>query len=233
MTQEEFLGAIRDLLARPVENLSTEAKAEVAQECIGKLSDSSSWLSSQLLGHLWMNLWMIGLPFLALLTRLDWWVLLIIWVLAASGFFLIVLLQVVDLRKAGATPRITEDEFRSVLHHLLAQPVDNLSVEDKAEAFHRCLVDMKQNEKPPWWSRAMNSLLGYSLIFAGVATAAALFPRIEWFWWLGLGILLGVLVAVLLCLILIGVKWLVMPAGQQPPAKGDLGEQTVDPGVDA
>jgi len=120
-----------------------------------------------------------------------------------------------------------------VLHHLLAQPVDNLSVEDKAEAFHRCLVDMKQNEKPPWWSRAMNSLLGYSLIFAGVATAAALFPRIEWFWWLGLGILLGVLVAVLLCLILIGVKWLVMPAGQQPPAKGDLGEQTVDPGVDA
>jgi hypothetical protein len=225
MTAEEFRRAVQDLLARPVDQLSTEDKAAVVRGCVGNSSVSTSWLSPELLGQLWM----IGLPLLALLTRLDWWLLSLIWIVAASAFFLVALLPGVEPREAGAGQRITEDEFRSGVHHLLARPVDDLSVEDKAEAIRACLADMKQEEKPPWWSRAMQSLAGYLLQFAGVATVAVLFPGLAWFWWLLLGIVLGVLVAVLLMLVIRGVRRLVKPAGQQVPAESPFGEQAVRP----
>jgi hypothetical protein len=229
MTEDEFRKSIQDLLARPVDDLSAEDKAAVVRECIGKSSGSSGWLSPEQIGHLWM----LGIPFLALLARLDWWLLAIIWLLAVSAFLLATLLATVDLREAGASQRITEDDFRSGVHYLLAQPVDDLSVKDKAEAIQACLVDMKQKERPPWWSRTMRSLPGYLLPFAGVATVAVLFPGIAWVWWLGLGIFFGLLVALLLCMVILGMKWLVKPVGQQPPSENAFGGQAVEPKVDA
>jgi hypothetical protein len=229
MTAEEFRRAVQDLLARPVDELSTEDKAAVVQGCVGNASVSASWLSPELLAQFGM----IGLPFLALLTRLDWWLLSLIWVVAAAAFFLVALLPGVGPCEDGAGQRISEDEYRRGVHHLLAQPVDDLSVEDKAEAVRACLADMRQEEKPPWWSRAMQALPGYLLPFAGVATVAVLFPGLAWFWWLILGIVFGVLVAVLLMLAVLGVRRLVKPVGQPAPAESPFGEQAVEPRVDA
>jgi hypothetical protein len=229
MTAEEFRRAIQDLLARPVDELSTKDKAAVVQNCVGDSSGSASWLSPELLGQLWM----IGLPFLALLTSLDWRLLSLTWMVAVAAFFLVVLLPGVDHREVGASQRITEDEFRSEVHHLLAQPVDDLSVEDKAEAIRACLADMRQKERAPWWSRAIQWLPGYLMPFAGVATATVLWPGLDWFWWLGLGIVLGVLIAVLLMLVVRGVRWLVKPVGQQASSNNAFGEQAVEPRVDA
>jgi hypothetical protein len=228
MTEEEFRSAVQDLLARPVGELSWEEKAAVVQQCIGKSSASSRWASPELLGQLWM----IGLPFLALLTRLDWWALSIIWMLAICVFILSAILPAVDPRQAGSSHRITEDELRSAVHYLLAQPVNDLRVEDKAAAIRACLAGVKQKEQTPWWSRALKSLPGYLLPFAGVASMTVLFPGIEWFWWLILGIILGVLVALLLALVFRGVRWLVKPAARQP-SESALGEQAVEPGVEA
>jgi hypothetical protein len=228
MTEEEFRSAVQDLLARPVAGLSPEAKSAVVQGCIGKASGSSRWSSPELLGQLWM----IGLPFLALLTRLDWWALSIIWVLAVTSFFLATIFLAAGPREAGASPRLTEDELRSAVHFLLAQPVNDLRVEDKADVIRACLAGMKQKEQTPWWSRVVNSLPNHLLPFTGVATMAVLFPGIAWFLWLLLGILFGVLVALLLALVFRGVRWLVKPAAMQP-SESALGEQAVEPGVEA
>jgi hypothetical protein len=225
MTAEEFRRAVQDLLARPVDELSTEDKAAIVQECVGNSSVSASWLSPDLLTQLGM----IGIPFLALLTRLDWWHLSLIWIVAVSAFLLVALLPGVEPREAGASQRITKDEFRSGLHHLLAQPVDDLSVEDKAEAIRACLADRRQEEKPPWWSRAVQSLPGYLLPVAGVATGAFLFPGLAWYWWVLLGIVFGVLVAVLLMLVVLGVRRLAKPVGQQAAAENSIGVQAVEP----
>lgn len=207
--------SVQNLLARPVDNLSTEGKAAVVQQCIGKPSASTSWLPSDLLGHLWM----IGIPLLALLARLDGWLLWIIWTLAVTSFFLSAILSAVDPDEAAAGDRLTEDELRSAVHHLLAQPVDDWMVEAKAEAIRDCLLDMKRKAKHPWWSRAVEMLPGYFLPFAGVATIAALFPGIAWYLWLGLGGLFGVVVAVLLALGVRGTMWLVKPAGRPSETK--------------
>jgi hypothetical protein len=229
MTAEEFCAAVQDLLARPVDNLSAEDKAAVVQGCLGKASASASWLAPELLGYLWM----IGLPFLALLTNLDWWLLPIIWIVATSTFVLAVLLARAELSGAGASNRLTEDEFRCGVHHLLAQPVDDLVFAGKAEAFQACLVDMKQKAKRPWWSRALQWLPGFLLQFAGVATVVVLFPGLAWFWWLILGIIVGVLVAVLLMLVCFGVRHLVKPVGPQAPCESTFRDEAVEPSVDA
>jgi hypothetical protein len=229
MTAEEFCRAVRDLLARSVDGWSAEAKAAVVQECIGKASGSGSWLSAALAGHLWM----IGLPLLALLPNLDWWLLSILWVVAVAAFFLPVFFPRTCPSRAGVGRRLTADEFRREVHHLLAQPVDDLSVADKAEAFRAGLVDLKQKERPPWWSRAMQSLPGYLLPFAGVATVVVLFPGLAWSWWLLLGILLGVLVALLLLLVVLGVRRLAKPVGPQAPGESTPGAEAVEPRVDA
>jgi hypothetical protein len=220
MQAEEFCRAVQDLLARPVDDLSAKDKAALVQECIGKASGSTNRLSPPLLGHLWM----IWLPLVALLTNLGWWHLPIIWVVAAAAFFLPALRPGADPSEAGASERLTAEEFRRRVHHLLAQPVDDLSVADKAQAFRSGLVDLKQKEGPPWWSRALQSLPGFLLPFAGVATVVFLFPGLAWFWWLILGIILGVLVAVLLMLVAFGVRRLVKPVGPQAPSEGTPGE---------
>jgi hypothetical protein len=178
------------------------------------------------------ELWMLAIPFVALLTRLDWGLLVILWIVAASLFYLVVFLSAVDPPEVDAEKRITVDELRSVVHHLLAQPVDDLRVEDKTEAIRGFLVDLERKGRAPWWSRALTVLMGNLLMFAGVASVAALFPGIAWIWWLLLGMILGVVVALLLCLVYRGVRWLVRPAGQQAPLQSTLGEQAGSPTAD-
>jgi hypothetical protein len=92
---------------------------------------------------------------------------------------------------------------------------------------------LKQKEGPPWWSRALQALAVFLLLFAGVATVVYLFPALAWFWWLILGIILGVLVTLLLVLVAFGVRRLVKPVGPQAPSEGTAGEEAAEPRVDA
>src|SRR5689334_458732 len=158
MTKEDFLEVVQYHLARPVDGLGTEDKAAVVEGCLAK--PSSSWWSPEELGR-WC---MFGLIVLGLLSHLDWWLLSVIWTVAVSVFCLIYFLASAAVSEASASPPLTEDEFRSGVHHLLAQPVDDLSVKDKSEAIRASLV--RQKVKPPRWLCAMRTLMGYFFQFA-------------------------------------------------------------------
>jgi hypothetical protein len=206
MTVVEFRKAVHELLAMPVDHLSTKEKAMFVRERIGKSSNFPKWSFGDLLLHLCP----IGLSALGLIVVLDWWFLSILWILAASAYYLAELLPVASHHLTGA-------EFHSAVHEVLDQPVDYLSANDKVEVIQACLVDMERKEKSASWRDIAKSAAFFMVMFAGVATILVLFPGIQWWWCFILGEILGFLVVLLLLFqILRVVRWLVKRGRQKP-----------------